>query len=100
MSRIRRTLDAQVRDLRAGIATLSAALQVEGDPSLVRLRDALMAAETEAHAALRDYDERHQDPDKTPVRPPSQQMRAVARETAEAFSAERVAQILEQGKRS
>lgn len=76
MSRIRRCLAAKLSQARDDVAELTAAIAVEDDPSLRRVRDAAAAYVTEASAALRDYDDRHEDPDKTPVRSLSQQLRA------------------------
>lgn len=76
MSRVRRCLVAKFTRASEDVADLTAAIAVEKDQSLYRARDAAQAWLTEAVASLRDFDERHPDPENTPVRTVSQMLRA------------------------
>lgn len=85
MSRVRRCLAAKVTRASDDVAELTAAIAVQDDPALRRARDAAMAYVTEAQASLRDYDERHQDPENTPVLSSSQSQQLRAQSGAEVF---------------
>lgn len=60
----------------AEVLTRAIAAAKDADPRtlapLLRARDAANYGITEMAAALRQHDDAHEDPDKTPVRPPSQ----------------------------
>ena len=85
MSRVRRLLAAKVAQVADDVADLTAAIAVNADAALIRARASAMAHQVELNAALRDFDERHEDPDRTPVRTASQQMRAAGAGAGAAF---------------
>lgn len=98
IARERRALQRILDEARQHVADLTAMIAVHPSEPLFALRRTASSYVTDTVSALRRHTELFDDEEKTPVRPPSRSDMQAVRANVEGFTAERVTQILEQGK--